>query len=769
LAGLALLAGFATRRRRKKIAPTWRSAPPVLVVLLFLACGPDDTTSTATGGDSGSGAAGAGNTNGAGAGQPANDTDGDTISDSDEGAEQNVDTDGDGVPDFKDTDSDDDGIPDVAEAGDKDLSSAPTDSDGDETADFRDLDSDDNGIADQEEGTKDTDGDGTGDWADLDNDGDLGFDVDEILGAGADCDDDAAEDATGTPKQPADCDGDNTANYMDLDSDGDTILDRVEGAATDTDSDKFFNRYDLDSDNDTLSDKDEAGDSDLQTPPQDTDDDGTPDYLDPDSDDDGVSDFDEVGAGTDPRDPDTDGDGVSDLVEIAAGTDPLDMSENPQSQGNFVFVVPYEEPTNPIKDKLEFGTSVQYADIYFSLDESETMGAELAAMRGVSPTTGVPGIIDVLSCDLPGAPVACLIDSDCNSAEVCFKKTCIEDPLVANNGLGCIPDMWTGVGTFTTCNTFKNLKHIQPYPAQTAAAIPLNTFSGGAEAVVQAAGCVADATICSNNNQCNFFTGDNTYPAVANATGCVGFRPEAVRMLVQITDADNQGGTCNNSVPTVATAGAALKSRGIKFVGLYGTGDDQFGPFQLCNSPKECADKLGVESDTLEITGVSCQKDADCEVFPGSVCLSNQCNRPFSLPALDAQVVQATANAILRVARGVPLNVTIDAKDEPADDGDSLQFIDYLEVNLTGGSCTKVAVTADTNNDSHDDAFPSLPGGTPVCWDVNPVAQNTTVEPKSTPQLFKATLTVSGDGSPLDERSVFFLVPPAPAEINVPK
>lgn len=141
-------------------------------------------------------------------------------------------------------------------------------------------------------------------------------------------------------------------------------------------------------------------------------------------------------------------------------------------------------------------------------------------------------------------------------------------------------------------------------------------------------------------------------------------------------------------------------------------------------------------------------------MFPGSVCLSNQCNRPFSLPALDAQVVQATANAILRVARGVPLNVTIDATDEPADDGDALQFIDYLEATSPVGAAPR---------------SPSLPGGTPVCWDVNPVAQNTTVEPKSTPQLFKAKLTVSGDGSPLDERSVFFLVPPAPAEINVPK
>jgi hypothetical protein len=37
--------------------------------------------------------------------------------------------------------------------------------------------------------------------------------------------------------------------------------------------------------------------------------------------------------------------------------------------------------------------------------------------------------------------------------------------------------------------------------------------------------------------------------------------------------------------------------------------------------------------------------------------------------------------------------------------------------------------------------------------------------PTSQPQLFKAKLTVSGDGSPLDSRQVFFLVPPKEAEV----
>ncbi|MEQ9325173.1 MAG: hypothetical protein RIF41_38765, partial [Polyangiaceae bacterium] len=58
------------------------------------------------------------------------DADGDGISDADEGKAANVDTDGDGNPDYLDLDSDDDGIDDSVEGGDGDLNTAPVDSDG---------------------------------------------------------------------------------------------------------------------------------------------------------------------------------------------------------------------------------------------------------------------------------------------------------------------------------------------------------------------------------------------------------------------------------------------------------------------------------------------------------------------------------------------------------------------------------------------------------------------------------------------------------------
>ena len=119
----------------------------------------------------------------------------------------------------------------------------------------------------------------------------------------------------------------------------------------------------------------------------------------------------------------------------------------------------------------------------------------------------------------------------------------------------------------------------------------------------------------------------------------------------------------------------------------------------------------------------------------------------------------AVTNAINEVVEGIPLRVTIEATDEPEDDGDALQFIDYLQVNVSGGRCSAIAPLEDTDGDGFDDAFPALLPGTPVCWDVIP-RRNDAIEPTPVPQVFRARLTVYGDDSPLDARIVYFLVPP---------
>ena len=633
------------------------------------------------------------------------DSDGDTISDVDEGRDTNVDTDNDGTADYLDLDSDGDSIPDYREAGDDRVDSAPRDSDRDQVPDFRDIDSDNNGRKDGLDGVEDVDLDGIANFADLDDDGDALQDVFEI---------------GGDPSVPRDTDDDGTADFQDIDSDADTILDAHERVA-DPDGDTVPAYIDLDSDGDCIPDEDEAGDGDLSSLPVDLDDDGMANFLDFDSDNDGLGDGVEDAncngshdsGETSAVDGDTDGDGVNDLIEVVAETDAEDAEDNPRVRGDFVFLMPYEAPAVPDKDTLAFRTSIQFADVYFTIDTTESMFLELAAMRSPS---GVAAIIDSLRCQPTGG--TCTRDVECG-AGVCFDNACIEDPVA---GDGCVPNLWTGVGVFTELDTYVNLRSLQPNPSLTASAIPGVGF-GRYEAPLQVPACVANSANCFNNANCS-----------ASGVGCPGFRDDAIRINVQITDANDQcmGDRCQTF--TAQYAGDQLKAQQIKFIGLYGNGDEEYGR----GSAQGVATSLAQASGSISLMGM-----------------------PLAFPALNAAVVPQTVNAVRELVRGAALSVPIRAEDLPGDDGDSLQFIDYLEVNTSGmNGCTAVSATSDASGDGHHDRFDQLIAGTPVCWDVHPVAQNTTVPGSSTPQLFNAKLTVYGDNSPLDSRIVYFLVPP---------
>lgn len=187
------------------------------------------------------------------------------------------DTDGDMTPDFQDVDSDGDGVPDATEA---------YDADGDGEADVMasGADADGNGVDDAFEMTPPSlpnrDGDELADWRDPDDDGDGVPTAQEDI------------DGDGDPTND-DTDGDGTPDYLDPDDDGDGVLTQNEGV-------------------------DPNGDGDL-TDAQDTDGDGTPDYLDPDDDGDGVNTVDEMadpnGDGSPADAVDTDGDGIPDYLD----------------------------------------------------------------------------------------------------------------------------------------------------------------------------------------------------------------------------------------------------------------------------------------------------------------------------------------------------------------------------------------------------------------------------------------------------------------------
>jgi hypothetical protein len=295
------------------------------------------------------------------------DVDGDGISDADEGRADGVDTDHDGIPDYRDLDSDGDGILDSVEAGDHDLSTPAMDTDGDGVPDFRDTDADGDGILDSDE-------------------------LDPHF-------------------QVVDTDLDGVPDFLDLDSDGDTISDHDEGTIAglggssaglpDTDKDGIPDFRDLDSDNDGVPDACEAGDGDLHTSPRDSDSDQISDFRDLDSDNDGIGDGEEdanrncsVDPGeSSPLKADTDGDGVPDLVEKVAGTDPNNAgSVIPKT--DFYFVLPFQHDRGT--GDLDFATDVKQADVFFSIDNTGSMEGETANIQANLVSSIIPGISAVI-------------------------------------------------------------------------------------------------------------------------------------------------------------------------------------------------------------------------------------------------------------------------------------------------------------------------------------------------------------------------------------
>ncbi|MGE0786845.1 MAG: hypothetical protein AB7S26_14330 [Sandaracinaceae bacterium] len=637
------------------------------------------------------------------------DTDGDTINDNDEGAAAGVDTDGDGTPDYQDSDSDDDGIADSVEAGDADVATPPIDSDGDGVPDFRDTDSDGNAILDAEELEGDIDGDGRPNFADIDDDGDTMSDVIELAGM---------------LSPPDDFDGDGLPNFQDADSDNDNIGDLHELDA-DTDIDGLKDRFDLDTDEDGLLDIDEAGDTDIATVPIDSDMDGAFDFRDVDSDNDGLGDGDEVNMYmSNPRSADSDGDGTSDLIEVAAGTNPNDATDNPQALGDFVFVVPFEEDPMPPRDTLSFRTNLAFVDIYFLFDISGSMSGEINALANAVGT-----VIGDLVCTDTGN--ACGVDMDCagfgSGAEVCspFTNTCIENPGMSS----CVLSPWTGTGYYEVNLWHNDGSHgvrLQPDPMVTSAAINRSTF-GGTERLYQAMQGLATPTMLDTTGG---FTTVGCETLAAGEVGCPAFREHAVKIIVAFTDEDSDTQT------SATNAANAMMSQNIRMVGVSSGGTSSFNALSA----------LATASGSLDSAGSPL-------VYEGS----------------DAAVVPAVVNAINEIVEGVPIEVTIDAADLPGDDGDSIPFIQELVTNTTGTNCTMLP-TADTHpaGDGIDDTYPAVTPGLPVCFDIVARRNDCTatptagpcVMPTMMPQVFQAQLTVYGDGSPVDQRRVFFLVPP---------
>ncbi|MDP3279347.1 MAG: hypothetical protein Q8Q09_29420 [Deltaproteobacteria bacterium] len=625
-------------------------------------------------------------------------------------------------------DADMDGISDVDEGR-----AAGVDTDRDGVPDYLDSDSDDDGIPDREEAGDtftvtppvDSDRDGTPDFRDLDSDGNgwpdrlegaMDRDADG-LGDYRDMDNDGdfiddMIEIGPMPMTPVDTDRDGIADLNEVDADNDTILDAEESATTDTDRDGRVDRVDDDSDNDTWTDREEAGDLDLATPAVDTDMDGIPDYRDPDSDNDGLSDRLERTHRTSRTNPDTDGDGVSDLIEVGAGTNPLDMADSPRTRGNFVFVVPYMMPPMPARDTLQFSTTLRRADVYFLMDTTGSMGGEIANLRNGINGTLIPDIRRRI-------PEAWMAVGRYDDYPVAPYGAGADRPYVHMQDL-----------TMTDTDVSRAVNLLGTNNGADVPESGLQAMYGVATGLSIGTGSVGRAGACP--------MGRTGYPC---------FRPDAVPIIVNFTDAPfhNGPGGANPYSGAVTslnytTISAALASRGIRVM-------------------------------TVNSGGVA--NRAHHEALANAT-NATDAGRPlvYDIGGDGSGLTTAVVTGIEALARQ-PLDVSVQGRDlvDPGESVDAMAaFVDHLETRVTpapGRICT-VYPTVDRpgiDTDAFPDTFVGV-RGQPVCFDI--IAKtNMTVRPTLVPQLFRAQLDVIGNGfTPLDNRVVYFLVPPTVPDPN---
>lgn len=696
------------------------------------------------------------------------DEDGDTISDADEGRDltsgendaNHRDSDGDTIPDYLDPDSDNDTIPDRIEAGNDGCSANPPfDTNMDFEPDYLDADSDGNGIPDAFEGCydptnpytasatpatavcdnpTDTNGDTIPDYRDNDNDGDSISDRDEISGLSGtaddavngtfsgDCDGDGKHDTLGSPDNPIDCDGDTIPDYMDPDSDNDTIPDRVEGRYM---INNLFARYNKDADGDTIPDADEAGDDPKN--PRDTDGDTIPDYLDLDSDGDGLLDaWEREHEGYNPYLEDTDGDGVSDLVEFGARTDPADPSDNPQSRGNFVFVTPYNDTSTPSRAALSFETAVQSVDLYFAFDSSFSMDSTISAL-----SKNLPTMLDNLKCKD--------FDQSCKSNEECAafpnaicseSGKCIQNPKYDK---GCFDNMWTGVGFWGSVNSFKNERSLSQTPDAVVSALNSITYNqqGNKENLIQPPICaVFGSQYCSNTNTLHCYDGDDRF-------GCVGFRKNAVKFIIEAADSANS----DSGEFTVANAtkwGKLLQDNKIRYFGLYNASENA----------KDSMNTLARAAGACDQT--DCSKVADSNLFT------------MEIDSNETKFIKSLQEKLLQIVKTAPIDITTVVEDI---DENASKLVARLEL-IQSGKTVQNRICAPINAPVTSDDFPTIKDiipGTTLCFDVIPVDKQTVIPATNEPRIVTARIKILGDGSVLNSGIAYFLIPPAIPEVVV--
>lgn len=592
---------------------------------------------------------------------------------------------------------------------------------------WNDQDDDGDGVPNGIEGNGDTDEDGTPDYLDDDSDND------------------GIPDSEETPNGvPVDTDEDGTPDFQDTDSDGDGIDDSIEGTA-DFDGDGIPNYRDTDNDNDGINDIMECP----EQPCNDGDGDGQADYLDTDSDDDGIPDLYEGVDDTDKDgipnflDDDSDGDGILDYDENEENIPPLDSDEDgkPDYADN-------DSDNDGLSDKqeLEFGSDPKLKDS--DGDETDDFTEYIFGSDPKDPNSNIPEDAFYLvlpygsepqvksldfSTDIKKVDILILVDlSGSMGEEHTNLKNGIKSTII--DGVRAkIPDSSFGLVKFGTLgnSVYQMTRTITDDSNAVKTAVDgISTTGGWAEYHEYAmyASLVSDAITeriryCYNDpfiGSDDYDTEDVNVAAATCPAGTFGracFRNEALPLLIMASDErfDHDGDNGKKwewqigSEKTKDIVITEMNKVNAKFIGINTVGDSR--------DPQADYNYLATGTGSVNSSGQNFNQKLSSD---GS---------GFSSSIVDA-IVELTEN--------VQIDITTKAKHINNTYGvnDTTQFISSITPN----------------------SFPDVKPGQTVTFEVtfkNDVIENDGYET----MIFIANINVLGDGSFLDSRDVFIVVP----------
>jgi len=445
-------------------------------------------------------------------------------------------------------------------------------------------------------------------------------------------------------------------------------------------------------------------------PDRDTDGDGIPDYLDLDSDNDGLSDAEELALGTDPYNVDSDNDGEWDSVEVHFGTDPLDPSSNSRSQGIILVTLPpsggaVSDAVIPMVPRL------QHADLYFSVDSSGSMWTIFQDLRGIL-NSAIAGVSCSKTNNICSADDQCGANHFCNVEGVC---------VATGNCVGT--NIHVGHGQWLDLDSFQNIRSVNNDINGTAAAMtPLN-MNGYQEAIIQPVACAANGVNCQNTNK----------NCATSGVGCAGFRNQAFKTYVHVSDANEQ---CDAMMQprcamfTPQFAGSQLANHGIAFLAIY-SDTDVSGPVP----PNRTLTDIATSAGSTRLDGT-----------------------PF-LHYFQNSLGGSLASGLLALVSEHPIDAIPTLIEASGDDGNVGTFVATLRTDTTGAGCATSAVQFDIDSDGTNESYRDFLPGTRLCWRME-FAPNTSIQPTNRVKELRATFQTQGSAGVTDQRPLILVIPP---------